>query len=67
MDHLTEFQEPGFLGNEDEVTPLDRGLRILGRIIARRLIKSRHDSKNDDNTTSDRRTGSNYDEDLPRI
>lgn len=67
MDHLTEFQEPGFVGSEAEVTPLDRGLRILGRIIARHLINSRHDSKNDDKTTSDRRTGSNYDEGLSRI
>jgi len=67
MDHLNEFQKLGLVDNEDEVTLQDRGLRILGRMIARRLIKNRRDSKNDDNTTGDQRIGPNDDEDLLRI
>lgn len=69
MGHLTEFQEPGFVVSEAEMAPRAMGLRVLARIIARHLIKnSRHDKKNSDSTTmSDRRSGSNYDEGLPRI
>ncbi len=53
MDQPAEFQELGFIGDEAEVTPRIRALRVLARVIARELINSRHVGKDDNSTTTD--------------
>jgi hypothetical protein len=53
MEQYPDFQELGFIGDEAEVTPRIRVLRVLARIIARELINSRHVGKDDNNTTAD--------------
>ncbi len=53
MEQYPDFQELGFLGNEDELAPRIRVLRVLARIIARDLLNSRRDGKSNNNTTTD--------------
>lgn len=65
MEQLPDSLGSDLVGNETEAAQRIRSLRVLARIIARDLINSRHDDKNDDSTTtSDRRSGLNHDEGL---
>jgi hypothetical protein len=53
MEQPPDFQEPGFIGDEAEVTPRIRILRVLARMIACDLLSSKHDDKDDNNTMTD--------------
>jgi hypothetical protein len=53
MEQLPDFQEPGLIGDETEVTPRIRILRVLARMIARALLSSKYDDKDDNNTMTD--------------
>jgi hypothetical protein len=50
MEQHPDLQEPGFIGDEAEVTPRIRVLRALARMIARDLLNRRHDDKEHNNT-----------------
>jgi hypothetical protein len=53
MEQYTDSQEPWVMGDEDKVTPRIRGLRVLARIIARDLLHSKRDDRDNNNTTTD--------------
>jgi hypothetical protein len=66
MDEIPYFQELSFIGNEAEVAPRIRVLRVLARIIARDFLNNTSDGKNNDSTTkNDRRNGLTHDESIP--
>jgi hypothetical protein len=53
MEQYFDFHELGFIGNEAEVTPRIRVLRVLARIIAHDFLHRKRDDRDNNNTTID--------------
>jgi hypothetical protein len=53
MEPHPDFLERGFMGDEAEVAPRIRGLRVLAKIIACDLLHNKRDDRDNNNTTTD--------------